>query len=76
VLTEVPDQVVGFMEQNNIKTNKVMVDIGSYFKKLTLIKPTAQTKVIEKNVSLSKVGAFEETKVQEEIVEENDRSIY
>lgn len=76
MLTEVPDQVVGFMEQNNIKTNKVMVDIGSYFKKLTLIKPTAHTKVIEKNVSLAKVAPVEETKVQEEIIEENDRSIY
>ncbi len=46
-MTEIPEQVVGFMEQNNVKINKVMVDMSSFFKKLTLIKPSAQTKVIE-----------------------------
>ncbi len=35
VLKEIPDQVVGYMESHNIKPKKVMVDIGSYFQKLT-----------------------------------------
>lgn len=38
VLKEIPDQVVGYMESHNIKTNKVMVDIGVFFKKLTQIR--------------------------------------
>lgn len=34
VLEEIPKQVVGYMEANGIKTNKVNVSIANYFEKL------------------------------------------
>lgn len=47
VLKEIPDQVVGYMESHNIKPNKLMVDIGSFFEKLTKVN---QNKVITEEI--------------------------
>lgn len=50
VLKEIPEQVVGYMEANDIKTNKVMVDIGSFFRKLTEAKKMASTHFFDDEV--------------------------
>ncbi len=55
VLKEIPDQVVGYMESNNIKTNKVMVDIGIFFKRLTQIKKQVPLTNFFKDAELKKI---------------------